>query len=723
MAGERTGSESVDEAGQRRRAQSRLGEELRRFREQPTPSLKAVVIGGVHLAVLWAFAFAQPLLDLLSKNAEFFVARGNESIDIVVFALGLTLLPPLAMLLVELVAVRISPALRGAIHFLLVAGLVAALALQILPTISASAAAAISIALLLGVVGAWAYRATKFVPALLSLLAPAPLLFLALFLVFSPVSELVFSDDEQLVAPVERADKAPIVMLVFDELPASALMNDRLEIDASKYPSFAELAKGSTWYRNTATVGASTTQAIPAMLSGELPTEDALPTASDYPANLFTLFGAEETTPTVVETATSLCPEELCTASSPESFGTRMGALIADTSVVSRYLLLPENLWYRLPAIDTAFSGFAGGGDEGTEEVGSEANAFQEIEDRTPEFDRFIDGIQSTEKSLSFGHVQLPHSPYVFLPSGKRYPDAVPELGDIAPGDRWIDDQRLVDQLQQRELLQIGYADLLLGQTIAKLKELGIWESAMFVVASDHGASFTAGGFRRSPTTENLHAIGNVPLFVREPGQTRAAVDDAPICTTQLLTLIADGLEAELPIEPTECGTTVRIYGPEDPEGVATSFADWEVARDDLVKRLGSVFGHGRGWNSVYRWGPAANLIGNPPARVSADSGVGRVVLTNGARLDDVDLASKVIPAMVDGKLIDSDVSAGDFLAVSVNGTVAATSYAHDVNGVLAFMAVVPPRYLSDGDNELEVFRVVSASGSQEQLEPLPIRD
>ena len=34
----------------------------------------------VHLAVLWSFAFAQPLLDLLGDNPEFFAARGSSGL-------------------------------------------------------------------------------------------------------------------------------------------------------------------------------------------------------------------------------------------------------------------------------------------------------------------------------------------------------------------------------------------------------------------------------------------------------------------------------------------------------------------------------------------------------------------------------------------------------------------------------------------------------------------
>ena len=50
---------------------------------------RELLIGGAHLGALWAFAFAQPLLDLLGKNPDFFVARSNTAGDIVIFALCL----------------------------------------------------------------------------------------------------------------------------------------------------------------------------------------------------------------------------------------------------------------------------------------------------------------------------------------------------------------------------------------------------------------------------------------------------------------------------------------------------------------------------------------------------------------------------------------------------------------------------------------------------------
>src|SRR3954453_2002169 len=44
--------------------------------------------------------------------------------------------------------------------------------------------------------------------------------------------------------------KPPIVLVVFDALPESMLMKPGGQIDAERFPAFADLAADSTWYRN-----------------------------------------------------------------------------------------------------------------------------------------------------------------------------------------------------------------------------------------------------------------------------------------------------------------------------------------------------------------------------------------------------------------------------------------------------------------------------------------
>ena len=46
---------------------------------------KVLALAGLHLAVLWALGVAQPVFDLLGRNAAFFVARDPQPVDIVLF--------------------------------------------------------------------------------------------------------------------------------------------------------------------------------------------------------------------------------------------------------------------------------------------------------------------------------------------------------------------------------------------------------------------------------------------------------------------------------------------------------------------------------------------------------------------------------------------------------------------------------------------------------------
>src|SRR6476660_1040946 len=57
---------------------------------------------GAQLLAASGFALAQPLFDLLGKNAEFFEVRGSTPGDIVLFALVVTFVPALLLLAIEI---------------------------------------------------------------------------------------------------------------------------------------------------------------------------------------------------------------------------------------------------------------------------------------------------------------------------------------------------------------------------------------------------------------------------------------------------------------------------------------------------------------------------------------------------------------------------------------------------------------------------------------------
>ena len=131
----------------------------------------SILLGGLHLAGLWALAIVQPLLNLLGKNPDFFVARDNTSAQIIVFAILLAALPPLAAILVETLANLIRPMLRWVIHLILCGVLLSVFALQILKTFASGPAwPMIVFAVLLGGLLTWAYARARFVRSMADIL-------------------------------------------------------------------------------------------------------------------------------------------------------------------------------------------------------------------------------------------------------------------------------------------------------------------------------------------------------------------------------------------------------------------------------------------------------------------------------------------------------------------------------------------------------------------------
>ncbi len=143
------------------------------------------------------------------------------------------------------------------------------------------------------------------------MLSPVTLLFLALFLLFSPVSDLVLPEDESAAAATAIGGDTPVVMVIFDEMSNPFLLDRAGDIDKSRFPHLARLADRSTWYRNATTVADVTTQAVPAILTGKRSAPGSLPTFSDHPDNLFTLLGTSYDLD-VRESVSRMCPEDLC---------------------------------------------------------------------------------------------------------------------------------------------------------------------------------------------------------------------------------------------------------------------------------------------------------------------------------------------------------------------------------------------------------------------------
>ena len=424
---------------------------------------------GIHLAVLSALAVAQPILDILGKNPAFFSIRGSSSTEIALFALVIVLGLPALLVMIELAARALSETAARVLHLLFVGALVALLALYVLTKSGVlSGPAALAVAAVAGALGALVYERAAVARFLLTVLAPVPLVLIALFLFQSPVSKLVFADEPEVQAASVEA-RTPVVLIVFDEFSTVALMNRRQEIDARRFPNFGTLARDSLWFRDATTMYWLSEVAVPSLLSGLRPVPGKVPIASEYPRNLFTLLGGSYQT-RVVEALTQLCPRSVCGETRTEETQVvpgEAGSLASDAGVVYLHLLLPEPYVNRVPPIDDAWGNF--GQDEPEREEPVRRTPSGEIEACGRNICRFADLISADRRpTLYFVDSLLPHVPYVYLPSGRRYTVDARILRGIDNG-LWLEPWPAL-QGYQRYLLQTGYTDAALGVLLRRLR-------------------------------------------------------------------------------------------------------------------------------------------------------------------------------------------------------------------------------------------------------------
>jgi hypothetical protein len=666
---------------------------------------------ALHLGGLWALAFAQPLFDLLGRNAEFFVARGSTTGDILVLAFGYVLLPPVIGAGVVWGAGRIRPELGWGVMLTLVALIVAGFVLPPAGDVLGGSALAVPLALLVGAGAAALYARASGVRSFVTVLSPAPLIVLLLFLVVSPVRGLLFPSAAGGAVAGPSRSAVPIVLVVLDELPQSTLADADGRIDAELFPSFARLARESTWYRNATTVNDSTAAAIPAQLTGEQPRAGTLPTARDHPRSLFTLFERSHEL-TVIEPITAVCPARLCDDVRPGTMD-RLRSLESDLEVVVQQQLLPADLREGLPAVDRVWEGF-----ETEPEPISDSGEFQRganlkrdvlaglaRDDPTAGFERAIGALepQGSRPPLVFLHSTLPHGPWRYLPDGRRYPIAGKEYPGLASKGSWTGPQWQADQGFQRHVLQAQYVDGLLGRLLDALHARGLFDDAVIVVTADHGAAFTTGQPRRPASSANIGVIAPVPFFVKLPGQPGGRVDDRAVRTIDVLPTIAKAAGVRLPWKADGIPAGERSLELTAPIDVS------HMGEPVLTESLGSVRAKRRARegeetrllrDGVYAIGPRPDLIG-------------RRVAGSGGKHVTVDSANGELPSFVSGPV--GGLEPETVLAIAVNGRVRATTRAYRDGGRSVFAALVPPSSLREGRNDVSVFEVLEGG----ELRPL----
>ena len=486
---------------------------------------------SLHLGALASLSLSQPIFDFLSQHPQFLVAHHAGPIEIWLLVLLVCLAVPGSVAAAEWLQYRTWGG-NGKIQAAGIALFVFPLGLVILKHVEE-----IPAMILVGtaVVSSWVsgrvYLRYRIVRLYLTVLSPAMLVVPILFLTGSPVKRITAPSTPQGPALAAGDAETPIVMVVFDELPLQSLLDRNGRIDAARFPNFHDFSNQATWYRNTSTVSYSTQYSLPAMLTGIRPKTDPtiLPTLAEHPNNLFNWLRDSHRL-NIFESTTNLGPEPR--GSQPRDLRKTL-PLLADLSVVYLHLILPEEITSGLPDVRHGWTL--------PKPQGWSDNPIDQ-------FGAFLEAIPRGGKpGLNFIHVQLPHQPWIYLPSGKRY---LP-LGEMRlfPPKReiWTQDEGLVTLAFQRHLLQLGLTDRLLGRLVGELKEAGLYDRSLMIIVSDHGISFQPGGYARELTRTNFSDILAVPLMIKAPYQKQGGVSDRYTRTTDIFPSIAGVLGVPRP--------------------------------------------------------------------------------------------------------------------------------------------------------------------------------
>jgi hypothetical protein len=638
-------------------------------------------IRWLQLLGLSSFAITQPLLDLLGKEPGFFVARQSSPLEILLLLLFLVLVPPTSLWLLGWLAARIASRAETMVHALAIAALVALIALPLLKRAATLPNVAVfGAALALGIGAALAERRVDALRGFFALLATAPLVFGVLFLARSDIARLTLGVGEpEISAPVIESPH-PVVMLVFDELPLTSLLDERGKIDGVRYPAFARLARESSWFRDATSVDWETHQAIPALLTGRYPgARRVLPVEFEHPYNLFRFVeGSHEMEVSETQTRVYLGRD-----SQRAPLPLRMRLLLSDLVLVYLHVILPSAMAEELPSVTATWKDFGGIGRV------ERAKAHHFV-DRPSQLRAFVNAIEAGERpGFHFLHILLPHSIWQYLPSGSSFSPVRSSLGFgyFFPADDWLG-----MEAYQRHLLQLAFVDRLLGELLARLDELGLYDESILVVVADHGASFWPRGHLRK-LEDALHPedILSVPLFIKRPGQRQGEQSERNAEIIDVFPTIADLLDAPIPWPVDGCS----LFDPDCPARVEKSafierpqgskrnhrlaFDAGLGRREESLQRKLAFFGSGSSPGRLYRFGPHAALVGRSARDlVVSPRPAGAVALDGPDRNLSTSAQDLLVPARVRAILELSDSArvalgpeaARPFVAVAVDGVI-----------------------------------------------------
>jgi hypothetical protein len=695
---------------------------------------------ALHLFTLCSLSFAQPIYEVTAKDPAFFVVRGSKPIDILSLILILSVIIPAALLILEALLRLVSMRAHLAVHAVVMAILFALYGTQIVKTLQfLDGFLAIILACLLGTGGGILYLSANPFRVFITLVSPVCLLFPVLFIFGSQVHKVVFPGSQVSQKPHNAAlnlqlqNKPPIFFIVMDELPTVSLLDAEGKIDPNRFPHLANFAKTAYWFRHATTASTFTTSAIPAALSGVLPTKRLLPIVKDHPNTLFTLL-KDDYEFNVREPVTHICPSQLSARGSDDlKYSPRMTSLLSDLSIVYMHIVFPFRYSRHLPPIDCQWGNFAARAaqeiDPTDPALGSEpfkqekrwekkeVHRFLKTSERLRCYRDFICNIrEDAHGTLNFIHFMMPHPPWLYLPSGKKHSKEGRIAAIARKNDKYIGPQEAVTQYHHRHLLQLAFSDELLGSLFDHLKQEKLFDDSLIVITSDHGASFEADDFRRRLSKRNIADILFVPLLLKLPGQREQVISNVNANTADIVPTIAQVLDITLPWHVTGRSLIARdrerrsetvIWVAEGGRAQTFEFGKLQEAMGKALARNVSRFSLHDERSTLFRFGKYMDYIGKSLEEFEIIEDTIAFSLDQDIPLCNVHASANLLPCSLSGKV--RYLGEGDrapTYAFSVNGVIQSFSVAFRIADEFHLSTIIPEHALRLGMNEVDLYLV-----------------
>lgn len=702
---------------------------------------RAIFSASHRLFTFSALGIAHPIYTLFSKSSTYFVALDIPRTGIFLFIFILSFLLPLALTaLVALSSIGGDKA-RNVVETCVVSVLAGLMFLNLLKSGHfLPATALLVIAYGLSIVFAHQYTSNPSFRGAFIFLFPLALLIPTQFVLQPSMKSILFPHELTQASMIEIERTPPVVVVVWDELPLHTLLGADGKIDASRFPSFAELADTSTWYANATSVSWRTGAALPAIVTGMMPDSSLKPpTRAEHPLNIFSLLEHKYAIH-ALEPSTALSSIEIEGIDVQQS----IRLLLSDASILYLRALLPSELadYLRVPDISNhRWGGFA------------PKNKTEKLLDahwrsgRGEQAVRFIGEIgEVSTPTLHFLHLLLPHRPFTYLPNGTIYGSLE---GHLKGSEQfWPFDQAYVEGKEYAHRLQTAYVDSLLGSLIEQLKLKGLFDESLIVVTADHGISFLEDEPIRMLTPKNYAGVAFVPLLIKYPNQRAAQIDRSNVQTIDILPTILDvlGSAGTLPqdgrslLNPNDAipthkmiitgvsrdeeesrgwGDRAMVLGEEknlyNEVVVRLSEEEYLQSREELLRLKVETFSLDDARATLTDFGPGLVLIGESyaglqsraiPCEISSATESASLSLNVTARLNEK--SDGTVNALLSGKVSGLTEQLEDLLVVvGINGIVEATSRLYDADGETSFSVFIPEKVFSREivDAEIMVIR------------------